>query len=32
MVVMEGQAHQPFHEVPDEYNALVAGFWERVAS
>ncbi|HEX8206548.1 MAG TPA: alpha/beta hydrolase [Solirubrobacteraceae bacterium] len=32
LVVMEGQAHQPFQEVPERYNALVTGFWERVAS
>jgi pimeloyl-ACP methyl ester carboxylesterase len=32
LVVMEGQAHQPFQEVPDDFNALVTGFWERVDS
>jgi pimeloyl-ACP methyl ester carboxylesterase len=31
-VVMEGQSHQPFQEVPEEYNAIVTGFWERVDS
>lgn len=31
LVVLEGQAHQPFQEVPDAYNALVTGFWDRVA-
>ena len=32
LVVLPEQAHQPFDEIPDEYNALVAGFWERIAS
>lgn len=30
LVVMDGQGHQPFQEVPEAYNALVAGFWEGV--
>ena len=25
--VLEGEAHQPFQEAPDEWNALVDGFW-----
>jgi pimeloyl-ACP methyl ester carboxylesterase len=29
-VVMPGEAHQPFQEVPDEWNALVTEFWARV--
>jgi pimeloyl-ACP methyl ester carboxylesterase len=32
LVVMPGQAHQPFQEVPEEYNALVTGFWERIGA
>jgi pimeloyl-ACP methyl ester carboxylesterase len=32
LVVMPEQGHQPFHEVPEEYNALVTGFWERIAA
>ena len=28
--VMEEEAHQPFQEVPDEWNTLVAGFWREV--
>ena len=28
-VVLPGQAHQPFQEIPDVYNALVADFWSR---
>ncbi|HEV2813161.1 MAG TPA: alpha/beta hydrolase [Solirubrobacteraceae bacterium] len=32
LVVLPGQAHQPFQEVPDEFNAIVSGFWERVAA
>jgi pimeloyl-ACP methyl ester carboxylesterase len=31
-VLIEAQAHQPFQEVPDEYNAIVTGFWSRVDS
>jgi pimeloyl-ACP methyl ester carboxylesterase len=31
-VLMENHAHQPFQEVPEEYNAIVTGFWERVDS
>ena len=30
LVMLEGHAHQPFHEIPDEYNALMTGFWDRV--
>jgi pimeloyl-ACP methyl ester carboxylesterase len=30
LVILEGHAHQPFHEIPDEYNALMTGFWDRV--
>jgi len=30
LAVIEGGAHQPFQEKPDEYNAIVAGFWTRV--
>ena len=29
-VVLEGEAHQPFQERPDEFNALVDRFWRRV--
>ena len=28
--VMEEEAHQPFQEVPDEWNALVDAFWREV--
>jgi pimeloyl-ACP methyl ester carboxylesterase len=28
--VMEDEAHQPFQEVPDEWNARVAAFWHEV--
>jgi pimeloyl-ACP methyl ester carboxylesterase len=28
--VMEGEAHQPFQEVPEAFNALVTDFWRRV--
>jgi 3-oxoadipate enol-lactonase len=28
--VMEEEAHQPFQEVPDAWNALVDGFWREV--
>jgi 3-oxoadipate enol-lactonase len=28
--VMEGEAHQPFQEVPDEWNARVDAFWREV--
>jgi pimeloyl-ACP methyl ester carboxylesterase len=28
--VMEAQAHQPFQEVPDEWNARVDAFWREV--
>jgi hypothetical protein len=27
---MEEEAHQPFQEVPDEWNARVAAFWREV--
>ena len=30
LVVLPGEAHQPFQEVPDEFNRIVAGFWRRV--
>lgn len=30
LALIQGGAHQPFQEKPDEYNALVAGFWARV--
>jgi pimeloyl-ACP methyl ester carboxylesterase len=29
-VVLLGEAHQPFQERPDEFNALVASFWAKV--
>jgi pimeloyl-ACP methyl ester carboxylesterase len=29
-VVLAGEAHQPFQERPDEFNALVASFWAKV--
>jgi pimeloyl-ACP methyl ester carboxylesterase len=28
--LMEGEAHQPFQEVPDRFNALVDAFWREV--
>ena len=28
--VMEEEAHQPFQEVPDDWNALVDAFWREV--
>jgi 3-oxoadipate enol-lactonase len=28
--VMEEEAHQPFQEVPDEWNRRVDTFWQRV--
>lgn len=28
--VMEEEAHQPFQEIPDEWNALVDAFWREV--
>ena len=28
--VMAGEAHQPFQEVPDEFNARVDAFWRNV--
>jgi pimeloyl-ACP methyl ester carboxylesterase len=28
--VMPGEAHQPFQEVPDEFNARVGSFWRKV--
>jgi pimeloyl-ACP methyl ester carboxylesterase len=28
--VMEGESHQPFQEVPDEWNARVDAFWREV--
>jgi pimeloyl-ACP methyl ester carboxylesterase len=30
--VLPGEAHQPFQEVPDEWNARVDGFWREVES
>jgi pimeloyl-ACP methyl ester carboxylesterase len=27
--VLEGEAHQPFQERPDEWNAIVDEFWSR---
>ena len=30
LVVLEGEAHQPFQERPDEFNALVDDFWRRL--
>jgi hypothetical protein len=27
---MEEEAHQPFQEVPDEWNARVEAFWREV--
>lgn len=27
--VMPGEAHQPFQEVPDEFNARVDAFWRK---
>jgi pimeloyl-ACP methyl ester carboxylesterase len=30
LVVLPGEAHQPFQERPDEFNALVTDFWGRV--
>ncbi len=29
-VVLEGEAHQPFQESPEQFNELVAAFWSRV--
>ena len=29
-VLLPGEAHQPFQERPDEFNALVDAFWRRV--
>jgi pimeloyl-ACP methyl ester carboxylesterase len=29
-VVLPGEAHQRFQEIPDEFNAMVASFWARV--
>ena len=28
--LMEGEAHQPFQEVPDEFNSLVDSFWQHL--
>jgi pimeloyl-ACP methyl ester carboxylesterase len=30
--VLAGEAHQPFQEVPDEWNARVDAFWRDVQS
>jgi hypothetical protein len=27
---MEGEAHQPFQEVPERFNRLVDAFWRHV--
>ena len=27
---MEQEAHQPFQEVPDQWNALVDAFWRQL--
>jgi pimeloyl-ACP methyl ester carboxylesterase len=32
LVVLPGEAHQPFQESPETWNALVADFWARVES
>jgi hypothetical protein len=29
---LEGEAHQPFQEVPDQWNARVDAFWREVDS
>ena len=29
-VVLPGEAHQPFQEIPDEFNAMVASSWAKV--
>ena len=31
-VVQPGEAHQPFQERPDEWNATVTEFWDEVSS
>jgi pimeloyl-ACP methyl ester carboxylesterase len=28
--VLPGEAHQPFQEIPDEWNARVDAFWREV--
>jgi pimeloyl-ACP methyl ester carboxylesterase len=28
--LMAGEAHQPFQEVPEEFNARVEAFWREV--
>ena len=28
--LMDGEAHQPFQEVPEKFNALVDAFWREV--
>jgi pimeloyl-ACP methyl ester carboxylesterase len=30
MVVLEAAGHQPFQEIPEEYNRLLADFWQSV--
>jgi pimeloyl-ACP methyl ester carboxylesterase len=30
LVVLPGEAHQPFQEVPERWNAVVGDFWRRV--
>jgi pimeloyl-ACP methyl ester carboxylesterase len=32
LVVIPDQGHQPFQEMPEEYNALVTGFWEGLGA
>ncbi len=29
LVVLDGEAHQPFQEIPERWNALVSDFWAR---
>jgi pimeloyl-ACP methyl ester carboxylesterase len=31
LIVLPGEAHQPFQESPEQFNALVSGFWQDVA-
>ncbi len=31
-VVLPGEAHQPFQESPDHFNAMVDGFWSKVVT
>ena len=32
LVVLEAAGHQPFQEIPDEYNRLLADFWQSLDS